>query len=77
MAKHKAGHQIYPGDKVRVSLGYEAVCTVLEVYGPRDSLSYYCSVPVHGVDGEILDEEFISFPGDAVTLVESAPRVAA
>jgi hypothetical protein len=58
---------IKPGDKVSVPLGRDRIVGVaLEVYGPRQARSVLVSVPVHGTEGDVLDESLISFPLEEV-----------
>jgi hypothetical protein len=78
MAKRQTGQQIWPGDTVVVQRGVtDFECTVLEVYGPDDNLHYYCSVPLHGPDGDVIAEVEISFPSRRVRLPDAAPVAAA
>jgi hypothetical protein len=73
MAASKRTVRIKPGDKVIVPLGLDDVVgTALEVYGPPGSRHVYVRIPILGPEGETLDEEYISFPLDRVSLVETA-----
>lgn len=56
--KHKAG------DRVLVQVGFDEVeARVLEVYGPNDS-RLLLTVPIHGSEGEVLDERTVSLHCD-------------
>ena len=50
------------GDLVLVRSGLrETEARVLEVYGPNDS-HLLLAIPIHGAEGEVLDERTVSLP---------------
>lgn len=50
------------GDRVLVQVGFDEVeARVLEVYGPNDS-RLLLALPIHGSEGEVLDERTVSLP---------------